>query len=146
MLQKDLDLNFVLQYGPILAVFNSTKTNIRIRIFHTIRYLSLDINYSSRFLQYPHHPIACCLPHLSTVAHNCHGKCINLTAKRKKTHDKKNNLTMWQKEKDSCQKEKPHGKKKKTRSKKKTSQQKEKDSWQIFFDTERTVKFLFLLP
>ena len=55
--------------------------------------LSLDINYSSRFIQYPHYPIACCLPHLSTVAHNCHGKSINLTAKKKKTHGKKNNLT-----------------------------------------------------
>ena len=46
--------------------------------------LSLDINYSSRFVQYPHYPIACCLPHLSMVAHNCHGKSINLTAKRKR--------------------------------------------------------------
>ena len=43
--------------------------------------ISLVINYSSRFLQYPHYPIACCLPHrTSTVAHNCHGK--NLFAVR----------------------------------------------------------------
>ena len=49
----------------------------------------LDINYSSRFIQNLHYPIACCLPHLSTVAHNCHSKGINLTAKRK---------TSWQKE------------------------------------------------
>ena len=99
----------MLQYGPILAVLN----------------FSLDINYSSRFVQYPHYPIACCLPHLSTVAHNCHGKSINLTAKRK-THSTDNNLTVRQKEKYLWQKEKPHGKKKKTQSKKKTSRQKEK--------------------
>ena len=37
-----------------------------------------------------------------TVAHNCHGKRINITAKRIKTSR--------QKEKDSRQKEKPHGK------------------------------------
>jgi len=55
------------------------------------------------------------------VAHNCHGKRINLTAKRE----------------TSRQKEKPHGKKEKTRGKKKTltakrntSRQKGKDSWQ----------------
>ena len=29
------DSGFVLQYGPILAVLNTTKTNKRIRIFHT---------------------------------------------------------------------------------------------------------------
>ena len=50
--------------------------------------------YSSRFVQYPHYPIACCLPHLSTTAQNCHGESINLAAKRK----------------TSRQKEKPHGK------------------------------------
>ena len=58
--------------------------------------------------------------------------------KTKKTHGKKNNLTVRQKENDSRQEEKPHGKKKKTQSKKKTSRQKEKDSRQNFFDTERT--------
>ena len=58
--------------------------------------------------------------------------------KNKKTHGKKNNLTVRQKENDSRQEEKPHGKKKKTQSKKKTSRQKEKDSRQNFFDTERT--------
>ena len=85
-------------------------------------------------MQYPHYPIACCLPHLSTVAQNCHDKSINLAAKRKTsrqketTHGKKNNLTVRQKENDSRQEEKPHGKKKKTQSKKKTSRQKEKDS------------------
>ena len=95
------------------------------------------INYSSRFIQYPHYPIACCLPHLSTVAHNCHGKSINLTAKRKrltaqiltspcgkkkKTHAKKKNLSA--KRKRLKAKRKPHGKR--------------KDSQQNFFDTERT--------
>ena len=45
--------------------------------------LSLVINYSSRFVQYPHYPIACCLPHrTSTVAHNCHGKST-LTSRQK---------------------------------------------------------------
>ena len=67
---------------------------------------------------------ALCLPHLSTVAHNCHdrsinlGKKKNLTAKRitspcgikKKTRGKKKNLT---------------AKKEKTQSKKKISRQKE---------------------
>ena len=36
------ELGFVLQYGPILAVLNTTKTNKRIRIFHTrvkLRYI-----------------------------------------------------------------------------------------------------------
>ena len=80
----------------------------------------------------------------TTVAHNCHGKGTNLTAKRKtsrqkekdsrqkeKSRGKKKNRTAKrkrpaakrkisrQKEKDSRQKEKPHGKKKKTRGKKK---------------------------
>ena len=68
--------------------------------------LSLDINYSSRFVQYPHYPTACCLPHLSTVAHSCHGKSINLTANRKRLTAKRK--TSRQKEKDSRQKEKPH--------------------------------------
>ena len=60
-----------------------------------------------------------------TVAHNCHGKRINFTAKRKTSLRKKNltakrkNLTAKrktsrQKGKDSRQKEKPRGKKKKT--------------------------------
>ena len=99
--------------------------------------LSLDINYSSRFVQYPHYPIACCLPHISMVAHNCHGKSINPTAKRKrltaqiitplcgkmkKTRGKKKNLTA--KRKRLKAKRKPHGKKK-------------KDSRQNFFDSER---------
>ena len=43
---------------------------------------SLVINYSSRFVQYPHYPIACCLRHLSSVAHNCHGKST-LTSRQK---------------------------------------------------------------
>ena len=36
------DSSFVLQYGPILAAMNTTKTNKRIRIFHTrvkLRYI-----------------------------------------------------------------------------------------------------------
>ena len=57
------------------------------------------------------------------VAHNCHGKSINLTAKRitspcgkkKNTHGKKKNLTA--KRKRLKAKRKPHGKKKKTQSK-----------------------------
>ena len=87
--------------------------------------LSLDVNYLSRFVQHPHYPIACCLPHLSTVAHNCRGKSINLTVKRKshskkkKIHGKKNNLTgkrKWlaAKRKRLKAKRKPHDKKKKT--------------------------------
>ena len=52
--------------------------------------LSLAINYSSCVVQYPHYPIACCLPHrTSMVAHNCHGKST---------------LTSRQTEKDSRQK------------------------------------------
>ena len=51
--------------------------------------LSLDINYSSRFVQYPHCPIACCLPRLSTVAHNCHSKSINLTAIKRRLTTKR---------------------------------------------------------
>ena len=63
--------------------------------------LSLDIKYSSRFVQYPHYPIACCLPHLSKVAHNCHSKKKNLTTKRNRLKAKR----------------KPHGKKTKTHGK-----------------------------
>ena len=85
--------------------------------------LSLDINYSSRFIQYPHYPIACCLSHLSTVAHNCHSKSINLTAKRKRLIAKR--ITSWcskqknlvAKRKRLKAKRKPHSKKRKTRGK-----------------------------
>ena len=78
--------------------------------------LSLDVNYSSSFVQYPHYPISCCLPH------NCHGKSINLTAKiitspcgkRKRLAAKRK--TSRQKERLKA-KRKPHGKKKKTRGK-----------------------------
>ena len=119
----------MLQYGRIPAVLNTTKTNTRIRIFHTrveLRY----INYPSRFIQHPHYPIACCLPHLSAVTHNCLGKSINLTAKRKrlrakritspcskkkKTRGKKRNLTA--KRRRLKTKRKPHSKKEKTRGK-----------------------------
>ena len=116
---KRATLDACLQYGLILAVLNTTKTNT-IRIF--TQELSLDINYSSRFVQYPHYPIACCFQHLCTVAHNCHGKSINLTAKRKtsqqkeKPHGKKNNLTA---------KRKTYSKKKNLTAKRKTSRQKE---------------------
>ena len=40
------DSGFMLQYGPIVAVLNTTNTNKRIRIFHTrvkLRYLITDI-------------------------------------------------------------------------------------------------------
>ena len=40
------DSGFVLQYGPILAVLNTTKANKRIRIFHTrvkLRYLITEV-------------------------------------------------------------------------------------------------------
>ena len=104
-LQKER-LWIVLQYGPILAVLNTTKTNTRIRIF--TQEFSLDINYSSPFVQCPHYPIAC-FQHLCTVAHNCHGKKKNLTAKRK----------------TSRQNEKPHGKNKNLTAKRITSRQKE---------------------
>ena len=57
----------------------------------------------------------------TTVAHNCHGKRINLTAKRK---------TSRQKEKDSWQKGKPHGKKKNLMAKRKNLTAKRKTSWQ----------------
>ena len=67
--------------------------------------------------------IACCFPHLCMVVHHCHGKRINLTAKKK------------------------------LKAKGKTSQQKEKDWWQNFFDAERTfflffsfAVWLFFLP
>ena len=54
------------------------------------RLLSLVINYSSRFVQYPHYPIACCLPHCtSTVASAVAPNCT---------------LTSQQKEKDSTAK------------------------------------------
>ena len=63
--------------------------------------LSLGINYSGGFIEYPHYPIACFLPHLYTVAHNYCGKRINLKTKRKRLAPKR--ITSWQKEKDSRQ-------------------------------------------
>ena len=53
------------------------------------------------------------------VAHNCHGKRNNLTAKGR---------TSRQKEKDSRQKKKPHGKKKKPHGKNNKLTAKVKDS------------------
>ena len=85
---------------------------------HFTQELSLDINYSSRFVQYSHYQIACCLPRFSTVAHNYNGKKKNLTAKRKRLTAKR--ITSRQKEKDSRQKEKSH-----VRQKEKDSKQKE---------------------
>jgi len=58
------------------------------------------------------------------VAHNCHGKRITVTLRKKeKPHGKKKNLTA--KRKPSRQKEKPHGKKNNLTAKRKTSRQKE---------------------
>ena len=91
---------------------------------------TLDINYPSRFVQYPHYPIACCLPHLSTVAHNCHGKSINLMAKRKRLAAKRITSQCGKKKKTCGKKKNLTAKRKKTQSKKKTSRQKEKDSKQ----------------
>ena len=121
----------MLQYGPTLAVLNTTKTNTRIRIFHTRVTVSLDItcNYSSRFVQYPHYPIACCLftfvwwPTTATAKALTSRQKKNLTVKRitspcskkKKTRSKKKNLTAERKRLKA--KRKPHGKKKKTRGK-----------------------------
>ena len=65
--------------------------------------LTLDIYYSSRFVQYPHYPIACCLPHLCTMSHNCHSKKKNLTAQI--ITSRQNEKDSRQKEKDSKQKE-----------------------------------------
>ena len=102
------------------SILNTTKTNTGIRIFHTR--ISLDINYSSRFVQYPHYPITCCLPRLSMVGHNCYGKSINLTAKRK-THGKQNNLT--------AQRKRLAAKRKTSRQKEKRLKEKEKDYGKI---------------
>ena len=128
---KKSDLGFMLQYGPILAVLNTMKTNTRIRIFHTR--VSLDISYSSRFVQYPHYPIACCLPHLSTVTHNCHGRSINLTrvAAKRITSPCGKKKRLATKIKSSRQKGKRVKAKREPRGKK-------KDLWQNLFDAERT--------
>ena len=119
----------MLQYEPILTVLDTTKTIKRIRIFHT----SLDIIklLKSNFVEYPHYPSACCFPHLCTMAHHCHGKKINLMAKRE----------------TSRQKEKPHGKKKNLTAKRKTSQQKERPTAK-FLQCREDIIFLFfsLLP
>ena len=69
----------------------------------------------------------------STTAHNCHGKRINLMAKRNRLTAKR--IISRQKEKDSRQKEKPHGKKISLMAKRKT---------QNFFDAERTFQFFWL--
>ena len=99
----------MLQYGPILAALNTTKTNTRIRIFHTrIKLRYFNHSRVSRFVQYPHYPIACCLPQRSTVAHNCHGKSVNLKAKRNRLTAKRKRLKA---------KREPNGKEKKTHGK-----------------------------
>ena len=120
----------MLQYGPILAVYWTQRKQIQESEYFK-QELSLDTNYSSRFAQYPHYPIACSFPHLNTVAHNCHGKSINLTAKRK-THSKQNNLT---------------AQRKRLAAKRKTSRQNEKDSKQKENHTAKrkrlTAKFLW---
>ena len=124
----------MLQYGPILAVLNTTKTNTRIRIFHTrvkLRYTPVA-SYSILTTQL----LVVCLT-LVRWPKTVTAKALT-SQQKEKHHGKKNNFTVRQKEKDSRQEEKPHGKKQKTKSKKKTSQQKENDSWQNFFDTERT--------
>ena len=65
-----------------------------------------------------------CIMQLFTVAHNCHGKRINLAAKRKNLTEKLKEKRLTAKRKTSRRKEKPHGKK--------------KGSWQNFFDAEMT--------
>ena len=101
----------MLQYGPILALYWTQRKQTQESKYFT-QQLSLDINYSSRFVQYPHYPIACCLPHLSTVAHNCHGKKKNLTAKRKRLTAKR--ITSRQKEKSHVRQKEKDSKQKKT--------------------------------
>ena len=121
----------MLQYGPILAALNTTNANKRIRIFHTrvkLRYKTTQdvASYSILTIQL----LVVCLTVLvpKTVAQNCHGKSINLTAKRKRL----------------AQKEQPHraAKRKQLAARRKTSWQKEKDSRQNFFDAD--VGFLLL--
>ena len=105
----------MLQYGPILALYWTQRKQMQESEYFTLE-LSLDINFSSRFVQYPPYPIACCLPHLSTVAQNCHGKSINLTAKRKRLAAKRKTSRAAKRKRHKA-KRKPHGKKKKTHGK-----------------------------
>ena len=61
-----------ISWSPLrkLAVLNITKTNKRIRMFHTrVTNVSLDIDYWSHFVEYPDLPVACCLPHLWNSVH-----------------------------------------------------------------------------
>ena len=85
--------------------------------------LTLDIYYSSRFVQYPHYPIACCLPHLCTMSHNCHSKKKNLTAQI---------ITSRQNEKDSWQKENLTAKRKRLKAKRKPHSKRKKTHGKIY--------------
>ena len=93
-------------WGYSSSILNTTKTNSRIRIFHT-----------------------------RVKAQNCHGKGIKLTAKKKTSRQKErltaNRIPSRHKEKDSRQREKPHGKKKKTQRKRKPHGKKKKTHGKI---------------
>ena len=58
----------MLQYGPILVVVYTMKANKRISqdISQKSQVYILS-NYWGRFIEYPHYPIACCLPHLRNL-------------------------------------------------------------------------------
>ena len=76
----------------------------------------------------------------NTVAHNCHGKRINLAAKRKKPHGKKR--------KDSREKEKLHGEKKNLTAKKKAhgkTSSMPKGHFNSYFVCREVEVFLFAL-
>ena len=100
----------MLQYGPILAVLNTTKTNTRIRIFHTrvkLRYHRLTtqvVSFSILTIQL----LVVCLtlvwwPTTVTVK-----RITSPCGKKKKTRGKKRNLTA--KRKRLKPKRKPRGK------------------------------------
>ena len=69
-----------------------------------------------------------------TVAHNCHGKTKNLTAKTNTSWQNRNltakTKTSWQKQNTSRQNQNPHSKTKDLTAKPNTSQQKPNTSWQ----------------
>ena len=104
-----------MQYGPILAVLNTTKTNTRIRIF--TQELSLDI--TTQVLSYSILTIQLLVVSSTFVRWPTTVTTKALTSRQKeKPHGKKNNLTA--KRKTSQQKEKPHGKKKNLTAKRNT--------------------------
>ena len=57
------------------------STNIPVHLLRPVFTILHNYPAKSRGISSDTYSIACCFPHLCTLAHHCHGKRINLTAK-----------------------------------------------------------------